>query len=564
VGAVLAATLAELVSPQVVRWVIDSGIEAADREVVLAGSAALVGVALLAGLFRFVRGYLTARVSQGVAFEMRNAVFSKLQGLSFSYHDSAETGQLITRVTSDVDLVKQFVGGGLVEAISAVLLLVGTVTFLLLMNWQLTLVALVSVPLTLAVLLGFVGRLGPRFRAFQRTLGNLNGVLQENVTGIRIVKSYTAEEFEAERYRTVNTELLEQGLDVRRAVANAFPLLFLVSSLGTALVIWAGAAQIVVGSLTVGELVAFTAYLALLLRPLFIIGFGAQTIARSGASAQRVFEVLDAESDVVERPEAITIGRLDGGVKLERVVLRYPGEDSPTLDDVSLSVRPGERVALVGATGSGKTSLVNLVPRFYDVDEGAVLIDGVDVRDVTLESLRSQIGVVMQEPLLFSGSIRENIAYGRPDATDAEVGYVAETAQIAGFVRGLPDGFDTLVGERGVRLSGGQRQRITIARALLVDPRILIMDDSMSAVDMETEAALRAALESLAETRTTFVIAHRLPTVRTADKIVVLDEGRIVAVGTHEELAASSCLYAELLSLELSDSAAGESLGRCD
>jgi ATP-binding cassette, subfamily B, multidrug efflux pump len=549
--AVLLASAADLVSPQLLRQLIDVGIQQQDFGVILRDSVLLVGVAIFGGLASFAQGYLSARVSHGAAFEMRNVIFDKLQDLSFSWHDQAQTGQLITRVTSDVDLVRDFVGGGLVQVISAVLLLVGAVVVLLMMNVTLALVSFLVVPATVTVLLLFVRKLGPMFRENQQRLGALNTVLQENVSGVRVVRAFARERFEEQRYDIANRSLLEQGLVVRRTVANAFPLLFSVGSIGVAVVSVVGAALIVKGTMQVGELVAFTSYLFLLLGPLFTLGFGAQSIAQAGASADRLFEILDAPNDVAERPDAAVLPTITGRVEFECVSLRYPGADHETLSGITLAIEPETTVAIVGATGSGKTSLVNLVPRFYDATEGTVCIDGTDVRDVTLSSLRSQIGIVMQESVLFSGSVRENIAYGRPDADLNDVIAASRAAQADGFVRNLPGGYDTRVGERGVKLSGGQRQRIAIARALLIDPRVLIMDDATSSVDSATEAALRAQLDGLMEGRTTLVIAQRLSTARRADLVVVMEDGRVVATGTHEQLLETNCLYAEIAASQL-------------
>jgi len=549
--AVLAASAADLVAPQLLREIIDEGITGGQADVIWRSSLMLIGVATLGGIAQFLQGFLSAKASHGAAYDMREAIFDRLQALSFSYHDRVQTGQLITRVTSDVDLVRDFVGGGLVQAIAAAILLVGAVVLLLIMNWQLALVALLAIPATIFVLVRFVSGLGPMFRGFQQRLSALNSVLQENVAGIRVVKAFAREPYEAARYRSANESLLEQGLQVRRTVANAFPLLFSVGNLGVALVLWVGAVQVAHGRLTVGELVAFTSYLMLLLQPLFILGFGAQTIARAGASASRLFEVLDAETDVPERADAIKLTGSEGRVELRDVHLRYPGSDTETLSGVSFTVEPGTTVALVGSTGSGKTSVVNLVPRFYDVTGGMVLLDGRDVRDVTLKSLRELIGVVMQDSVLFSGTIAENIAYGKPDATPEAIAAAAQAAQADGFIAKLPEGYDTRVGERGIKLSGGQRQRIAIARALLIDPRVLIMDDSTSSVDAETEAALRTSLDRLIGGRTTFIVAQRLSTVKRADVILVIDGGRLVASGTHDELLATSCVYADIAASQL-------------
>jgi ATP-binding cassette subfamily B protein len=555
--AVLAGSAADLGAPQLLRWVVDAGIAKGDLAVVWRGAGLLVGLAVISALAQFAQTFLSAKASHGAAFDMRNEIFAKLQELSFSYHDRAQTGNLITRVTSDVDLVRDFVGGGLVSAISAVLMLVGSVGLLLLMNWQLALVAIAAIPAVLVVLFSFVGRLGPQSKLFQERLSALNSVLQENIAGIRVVKAFARERFETERYGSASDALLKQGLEQRRTVANAFPLLSLAGSLGIVAVTWVGAIQIIRGTLTVGGLVAFTAYIALLLQPLFVIGFGAQAIARAGASAQRLFEVLDAVSEVTERPGAETLPPVRGRVEFDDVSFRYPGDDHDTLSRISFVIEPDTTVAIVGATGSGKSTVVSLIPRFYDVREGSVRIDGHDVRGVTLASLRSQIGVVMQDSVLFSGTVRENIAYGRADATTDEVEAAARAAQADSFIAGLPDRYETRVGERGVRLSGGQRQRIAIARALLIDPRILIMDDSTSSVDTETESSLRAALEGLMEGRTSFVVASRLSTVRRAGLILLVDAGRLVASGTHDELLAENCLYADIAASQL---AGGETL----
>lgn len=549
--AVLASTAADLVAPQLLRRLIDVGVSANRPDVIWRTSMLLIGVAAFGGFAAFLQGYFSARASHGAAFDMRNEIFDKLQRLGFAYHDQAQTGQLITRVTSDVDLVRDFVGGGLVQVVSAGLLLVGAVVFLFGLDPLLAGLALLVLPATIGVLMLFVRRLGPMFREFQVRLAALNTVLQENVAGVRVVRAFAREPFEAQRYDTANRALYDQGMQVRRVVANAFPLLFSVGTIGVGFVTWAGAVQILNSTLTVGELVAFTSYLFLLLQPLFIIGFGATQIARAGASAERLFEILDAAEDVAEPPDATALPRLVGRIELQAVTLRYPGSDRDTLHAVDLTIEPDTVVAVVGATGSGKTSLVNLVPRFYDVTQGRVLVDGHDVREVTLASLRGQIGFVMQDSVLFSGSVRENIAYGRPDARDEEVVAAATAAQAHEFIGRLPNGYDTRVGERGVKLSGGQRQRIAIARALLIDPRILVMDDSTSSVDSATESAIRERLDELMRGRTTLIVAQRLSTARRADLVVVMERGQIADRGTHDHLLERSCLYAEIAASQL-------------
>lgn len=549
--AVLASAAADLASPQILRRIIDQGITGGDAHTIYVGAAALIAVAVAGGVATFLQGYFTARASHGSAFQMRDAIFDKLQRLGFAYHDQAQTGQLITRVTSDVDQVRDFLGGGLVQAVSAAVMLSGAVILLLRMNVTLALIAFSVIPATVAVLVIFVRRLGPTFKISQQRLAALNTVLQENVAGARVVRAFARESYETTRYDTANRSLLEQGLSVRRTVANAFPLMFSIGTIGVALVTWIGALQIIAGTLTVGELVAFTSYLFLLLQPLFVLGFGAQQIARAGASADRLFEIFDAPIELTESPDAVTIPRLTGAIEFHDVHLRYPGSDHEVLTGIDARIAARTMVAVVGSTGSGKTSLVNLIPRFYDVTSGSVTMDGIDVRNTQLAALRGQIGFVMQDSVLFSGTVRENIAYGRPDASDAEVEAAARDARADQFIRALPNGYHTRVGERGVKLSGGQRQRIAIARALLIDPAILVMDDSTSSVDSATEASMRERLDTLMGGRTTIVIAQRLTTAKRADLVLVMDAGRIVDSGTHEELLERSCLYAEIAASQL-------------
>jgi ATP-binding cassette subfamily B protein len=548
---VLASTAADLWSPQLLRHLIDVGIAQGRTDVIARSALLLIAAASAGAIASFVQGYSSARASHGAAFDMRNTVFDKLQSLGFAYHDRAQSGQLITRVTSDVDQVRDFVGGGLVQAVSAVMLLIGAVVFLIRLDVRLAGVALMVLPITVAVLLLFVRRLGPMFKETQTRLATLNTVLQENIAGARVVRAFAREPYETRRYDAANLHLLEQGLAVRRVVADAFPLLFSIGTIGVGIVTCFGAVQIVRGQLSVGELVAFSSYLFLLLQPLFILGFGAQQIAKAAASAERLFEIIDADEEIAEQPGAIALRCTEGLIEFRGVYLRYPGATSETLRGVDLRIEPRSTVAIVGATGSGKSSLVNLVPRFYDPTAGVVCIDGHDVRTLTLESVRGSVGFVMQDTTLFSGTVRDNIAYGRPDATDHDVVAAARSAQAYEFIQDLPEGLDTRIGERGVKLSGGQRQRIAIARALLVDPRVLIMDDSTSSVDSRTEAAIRERLDDLMHDRTTLIVAQRLETARRADRVVLMDQGRVVDVGTHSELLARSCLYAEIAESQL-------------
>jgi ATP-binding cassette subfamily B multidrug efflux pump len=551
--ALILASAASLATPQLIAYAIDSGIIPRHLGVIVLAVGGLVGVALLRGFFTFLQQYLAERASQGVAYDLRNDLFAKIERLGFGYYDRVETGQLVTRLTSDVEQIRTFAGSGVVQLAAAVVMLAGTTTLLLVIDAELALVSLAVVPAIFVLLVRFVRRIGPLFRQVQQTLGRLNSVLQEDLAGTRVIRTFAREDFESERYRNVNEDLLNKNLETVRAFSNNFPFIFLLSNVGTLLIVLYGGLQVIGGRLSVGELVAFNTYLGFLLFPIFTIGFLAAGISRAGASSLRVFEVLDAPLGVEDAPGAVPLPPVRCRVELDSVRFRYPGDDREILRGISLVAEPGQTVAILGTTGSGKSTLVNLIPRFYDVTEWSIRLDGHDVRDVTLSSLRAQIGVVLQSPLLFSGPVRDNIAYGKPDATGEEIVSAARAAQAHDFISALPKGYDTVVGERGVGLSGGQRQRIAIARALLINPRLLILDDSTSAVDAETEAAIQESLDAMMRDarRTVFVIAQRVSTVRDADLIVILDGGELEAMGTHEELLRDSELYNEILGSQL-------------
>ena len=555
-GALLSLILvsaANLAAPQMVRLAIDKGIGGRDWRMVLMAVSGLVAVAFMRGLFNFVQGYLAERASQGVAFDLREQLFARIQRLSFSYYDQAQTGNLLTRLTNDVEQVRTFVGSGVVQLAASLVMLIGCAILLFYTNAMLAAVALAAIMPIFLLLRAFVGQVGKLFGMVQMALGRLNGILQEDLQGLKVVRAFSGEDREAARYRRVNEELRDHNLKVIEAVSNNFPFVNFFANLGTLAVVGFGGYQIIHGSLTIGELIAFNSYLGFLLMPIMTIGFLAAQISRAGASAVRVFELLDAKLEVTDAEDAVALPPVAGRVEFRDVHFRYAGSDREILRGVSFVVEPGQTVAVLGTTGAGKSTIINLIPRFYDTTGGAVLIDGHDVRSVTLGSLRSQIGVVLQEALLFSGTVRDNIAYGRPDATFIDVQLAAQAAQAASFIEALPNGYDTVIGERGVGLSGGQRQRIAIARALLLDPRLLILDDSTSAVDAETEMSIQAALDRLMRNshHTAFVIAQRISTVRDADLILVLDEGKIVAHGKHEALLQSSRLYSEILGSQL-------------
>jgi ATP-binding cassette subfamily B protein len=543
----LLVTGGNLISPQVLRAVIDQGITPRNLQIILLMSLALLAVATVRNLFTFTQSYWSEKASQGVAYDLRNTIYAKLETLSFSYHDKAQTGQLMTRVTSDVEQVRSFIGASFLQMVNAIFMLLGSAAILLAMNWRLALIALAIVPTILLVFAFFIGRIAPLFREVQQKLGNLNTVLQENLAGVKVVKAFAREPYELQRYRAANNDLLGENLKIMRGIALSFPLVFFFANLGTLGVVWVGGLQVIGGALSVGELVAFNTYLSFLLFPIFILGGSLTAITQASASARRVFEVLDVPIEIADKPGAQSLKQVDGRVEFRNVSFQYAGSEAAALKDISFVAAPGQTVAILGRTGSGKSSIINLIPRFYDVRAGQVLIDGHDVRDVTLADLRAQIGIVLQETTLFSGSIRDNIAYGRPNATDAEIEAMARAAQAHEFISSFPEGYATIVGERGVGLSGGQRQRIAIARALLRDPRILILDDSTSALDAETEYQIQLALQRLMQNRTSFVIAQRISTVRNADLILLLDKGSLIAQGSYEELITNCGPFCELL-----------------
>ncbi|MDZ8109557.1 MAG: ABC transporter ATP-binding protein [Nostoc sp. DedQUE12a] len=545
----LLLTIANAVTPQLFRWGIDRGITEKNLQVVLISAGWMVVAAIARGLFNFGQSYLAEAASQGVAYDLRNKIFSKIQNLSFSYHDQAQTSQLLTRVTSDIEQIRTFVGTSLIQVIGGVVTLVSIAVILLLMNWKLALITLTVVPLTTWLMAQFVTRNNKLFRQVQEQLSDLNAVLQENLIGIRVVKAFVRESTERSRYTTLNDGLVKANMKTISAIRNTFPFIFLLSNLVTLAVFAYGGAEVVENRFSIGELVAFNSYLALILQPILVIGFAAPAIAQSAASAERVYEVVDAEIEIRDRPDAIPFDTCGGRITFENVSFRYPGASAETLKEVSFETKPNELIAVLGMTGSGKSTIMNLIARFYDVTKGAIRIDGRDVRSFNLKSLRSRIGIVFQETTLFSGTIRENISYAKPNATLEEVIEVAKSAQIHDFIISLPDGYETLVGERGVGLSGGQKQRIAIARTLLTDYSILILDDSTSAVDARTAAQIQAELDGFMRQKacTTFVVAQRISTVKNADRIFVMDKGRLVAQGTHEELMQSSPLYGVIL-----------------
>ena len=560
--ALLIATAAQLAVPALVQRAIDSVLDeqtlaamtlSEAQQALLIACLSIVGFALARGIFAFAQSYSSQVLSQDIAFELRNDIFAKIQRLSFSYHDKNRTGQLMIRATDDVEKLRTFIGQGSLIAVQALLLLVGSLAAMISSSPRLTLIISPIIPLAMLIF-GAFGRIAqPLFGEVQRRLSAVNTVLEENLSGLKVVKAFARESDEFNRFTKSSEALRDQRINVNKVFAMIFPFFFLMVQLGTAAILYFGGRQIINETLSVGQWQAFNLYLVLLFFPMGQLGFIIGQIAQASASAGRVFEILDTKNDVEDKPGAIELPPLTGQVSFNNVSFRYFSSSENVLEGLDFSAESGQTVALLGTTGSGKTTVINLIPRFYDVTEGSITLDGHDIRDVSLESLREQIGIVLQETTLFSGTIRENIAFGRPDATQEEIEAAAIASAAHDFIIGFPQGYDTPVGERGSTLSGGQKQRIAIARALLLDPRILIMDDSTSAVDYETEFRIQQALDKLMEGRTSFVIAQRISTVLSADQILILDKGKIVERGTHHELLEDSAIYAEIYHSQLAD-----------
>lgn len=524
--------------------------DGAPNALLMAGLAIVV-FSIVRGVFSFLQAYWSEKNSQAVAFDLRNDLFAKIQRLSFSYHDQNQTGQLMVRATDDVEKVRLFIGQGLVQLVGAIVLLVAVLIILFTTNAELALSALPILPIGLVVFMIFGAISGPLFGKVQQRISALNTVLQENLAGIKVVQAFTREKEQQAKFKATADDLLKQQITVTRVLVFLFPLIFLIANLGQVAVTFFGGRLIINNTLTFGEWQEFSLYLLYLFIPLGQFGFIVTQLGQASASAARIFEILDAKNDVADKPGAGTLPAVTGHVKFEEVTFRYFGSGEPVLRSVSIDAQPGQTIALLGATGSGKTTIINLLPRFYDPSQGRITIDGHDLREVTLESLRTQIGIVLQETTLFSGTIRDNIAFGKPDASMEEVIEAAKAAAAHDFISEFPQGYDTPVGERGSTLSGGQKQRVAIARALLLNPRILILDDSTSSVDLATEAKIQKALDKLMQGRTSFVIAQRISTVMNADQILVLEKGAVVAQGKHADLMEDSPIYAEIYRSQL-------------
>jgi len=545
---IFAITILKLGPAWMTKLIIDDAIPKESLTLVGVYLIGMIGVSGGLNVLGAVQLYLEQWVGQRVIFDVRGALYDHLQSQSMSFYDANQTGQLMSRVTNDVSQVQFFLTQGLSRLVTTFITIAANLAVMFWLDWHLTLISLVVVPLILWFQKYSV-KVWPLFRKRQELQASLNVVIQENVAGIKLVKAYGREEFEADRFNAVNEEMRSVALQSWRVFGVTGPGQEFATYLSAIIIITVGGLRVMEGHLTIGDLSAFYAYVLTMFAPVRFLVFINQMALNALASGERIFEILDTPLDVMDRPGAVRLEHVSGSVTMENVSFAY-GKGAPLLRDISIDVPPGKTLALVGPSGSGKTTLVNLIPRFYDPTTGTVQIDGHDVRDIQVEALRAQMGMVMQETFLFNASIRENIAYGRADASIEEIESAARAANAHPFISEMPNGYDTEIGERGTRLSGGQRQRLAIARAILVDPRILILDEATSSVDNQTDYLIRQALDSLMEGRTTIVIAHRLSTVQRAHQIAVMEAGRITARGTHAELLRSSPLYAHLADIQ--------------
>ncbi|MEW6084277.1 MAG: ABC transporter ATP-binding protein [Chloroflexota bacterium] len=551
----LLITALNLLVPRIIQTVVDDGLARGDVRYIVQSALLLLGLGLGSAILALTHRYLTEWIAARVGYDLRNRMYDHIQHLPFTYHDHTQSGQLISRCIEDVRSIEKFAGGAVADLVKFVLLAIGVIYFMLASNPVLAGIALLPMIPLIFLTSNFGTKIGKLFFAVDQAVGEVSNRLQENVVGVQVVRAFAREEYEINRFTDANKIVFKSWVRVIDEWSKIMPTTQWLTSLSVILILWFGGQMVMDGVLTVGAIVAFNAYILMMAEPAQQLTGLVNAGGEAAAGAQRLFEVLDIEPAIQSAPDAVKMDSLRGEVEFRDVRLNYQNEKTASLNGISVKVEPNQIVALIGPTGSGKTSFINLIPRFYDVTDGCVLVDGVDVREMDLVTLRKQIGIVLQTSLLFSDTIKANIAYGRPDATMDEIVAAAEAAQAHEFITGFNNGYDTIVGERGVTLSGGQRQRVAIARALLMNPRILILDDSTSSVDTQTEKLIQSALDTLMEGRTTFVIAHRLSTVRRADLILVLDKGQIAERGTHEELLKRGGLYKEIHDLQLVDHA---------
>lgn len=539
-----------LLVPWLLAFIIDRGLQHGQFRTLLLAGLAILAASAMRGLFAYGQGYLSQALSCLVAYDLRNELYDHLQSLDFSFHDDAETGQLMSRLTVDIEAVRNFIPMGLIRGLVA-LVTFGAITIILFtLDVYLALVTLISLPILIFLGIQIASRLRPLWMKVQNETGSLGTIMQESLSGMRVVKAFAREPFEIEKYGKKNLELRELNLAAMRLSAWNQPLMVLVVNLITVLLVWIGGIAVISHRLSLGTLVAVTTYVLLLNTPTRSFGYMVNWFMRGYSGGMRIFSVMDTQPIITDKPGAKSLTDVRGHVRFEHVSFAY-GSGPEVLHDINIDAQPGQIIALLGATGNGKSTVLNLLPRFYDPTKGRITLDGIDLRDLTLESLRRNVGLVLQDVFLFNATLRDNIAYGVDNASDEQIIAAAKIARVDEFARSLPDGYDTWVGERGVTLSGGQKQRVAIARTLLLNPRILILDDSTSSVDMETEYLIQQALDAVMRGRTTFVVASRLRTIKNADQILVIDRGRIVERGTHETLLRHGGIYTRLYDLQL-------------
>jgi ABC-type multidrug transport system fused ATPase/permease subunit len=544
------STCFAMIVPWLLAWVIDTGLQHGQFSTLLLATAAILVTSILRGLFAYGQGYLSQAVSNLVAYDLRNTVYDHLQTLSFSFHDEAETGQLMSRLTVDIEAVRNFIPLGLLRALLAFVTFGAISIILFRLDWHLALVTMICVPILILLSIQVARRLRPIWLAVQNETGALGTIMQESLSGVRVVKAFAREDFEIAKFDAKNREVRELNMGAMRLSAWNQPLMVLVLNLVTVLIVWVGGAAVIGHQLSLGVLVAVTQYILLLGTPVRSFGYMVTWFMRGLSGGIRIFGVLDTQPAITDTPEAMELERVHGHVRFENVSFAY-GNGQEVLHEINIDAQPGQIIAILGATGSGKSTILHLLPRFYETIRGRIRIDGQDIREVTQASLRRTVGLVLQDVFLFNATLRDNIAYGVTNATTEQIVAAAKIARVHDFACELPDGYDTWVGERGVTLSGGQKQRVAIARTLLLDPRILVLDDSTSSVDMETEYLIQQALDAVMRDRTTFVVASRLRTIKNADQILVLEKGKIVEHGIHETLLARGGPYTRLYDLQL-------------
>lgn len=546
---IILAAGGNLAVPWIIKDVIDQVLINKDMVMLNIIAVGILIIFFLRGIFFFGQTYLMSYIGQRVIIDIREAVYRQLQRLSLGYFDKRQTGAIMSSVTNDVSALQAALVESMVELVTEAMILIGSLGAMFFLHWKLSLLTLITMPLVLQAINTFGKKLRQAGRVLQARTADITAILQETISGIRVIKSFAREDYETNRFKQENFFNFRAQMKTSQLLATLTPVIEFLSAIGVTVIIWYGGLEVINGNLTSGALIAFLIYVVNLANPVKRLSRVYGNIQRSLAAAERVFEILDTEPDIKDMPGAVDLPAVEGHVALQQVSFAY-SSGQYALREVSLEVKPGQTVAIVGPSGAGKTTIANLLPRFYEVTEGSILVDGKDIRTVTMQSLRQQIGIVPQETVLFNGTVYDNILYGRLDASEAEVIAAAKAANAHSFIDKMPNKYHTHIGERGAKLSGGQRQRISIARAILKDPRILVLDEATSALDTESEKLVQQALDKLMLGRTSFVIAHRLSTVQRADMIVVLDKGRIVEQGTHSELLASGGLYSTLYQVQ--------------